>query len=336
MSIFPQPLKRGSKVLIWAPASPGPYLYPRRFHRAIDALIQQGFEVEISDSCKSNQDFEVDFAERLVGEFHSYLKRKDIDAIWYATGGWTTIALLPLIDWDLVRLHPKHIIGYSDATSLLLACYAKTDLVTFHGPMVIPEFGEQGGPWEYTVSNLWSVINRKDDFQTCIPPDTWTEEILWWDKEDHRRRKPTQKGEWRYFQNGYAEGIIVGGNLATLSLLLGTDYFPQNKDMILFIETQDFSPDQFLAYLSQLKISGVFDRTSGLIVGRHANSNATSNGIQSFDRMLTIALTDLDIPVLIDVDLGHTEPMLTIPIGAKVVLDSQEIGFTISLKKPSK
>lgn len=56
----------------------------------------------------------------------------------------------------------------------------------------------------------------------------------------------------------------------------------------------------------------------------------------SIVNLLTIALTDLDIPVLIDVDLGHTEPMLTIPIGAKVVLDSQEIGFTISLKKPSK
>lgn len=334
MSIYPPYLIEGSKIGIWTPSSSAPFLFPNRFKRALGALENFGFFVETGNSCNYNQQYQPGFQQKLVDEFHDFIIRADIDAIVFSTGGWSSIALLPYINWELIKNNPKPIIGYSDATSFLLACYKMTGLVTFHGPMVISEWGEYESPWAYTINNFLKVVNLNESL-VLTPPEYWTQENLWWDKEDNRKRKVNGKSKWTFYREGYCKGTLIGGNLTTLSLLLNTTYFPDCKNSILFIETEGYSPDKFLAFMMQLKISGYLDVISGLIVGKHSNPLKTSSGNIDFNNILNIVL-DKEIPVLIDVDMGHTEPMITLPIGGEAIINSATNEFILLADRSAK
>ncbi|PFD34739.1 hypothetical protein CN285_25015 [Bacillus cereus] len=316
-------LKKDDKLVVWAPSSPAPFLFPNRFERALEALKTRGYNIQVGESCKKNITYDLNFAKNLVEEFHQYLLDDEIKGIIFAVGGWTTIALLPYINWNLLKENPKPIIGYSDATALLLAAYKETGQKTFHGPMVISEWGEFNGPWEYSITNFENALFTKNTSFDLLPPKEWTQEVLWWDKEDGRRRLSNGKGEWRIFNHGKCEGILIGGNLNIISLMLGTKYMPSFKDKILFLETEGYSPDKFLAYLMQLQLHNVFNEIKGLIIGRHSNPISSSSGAESFDEILNYFFGKVDIPIMLDVDLGHTEPMVTLPIGGSAVIDTE-------------
>ncbi|KQU24360.1 hypothetical protein ASG61_20800 [Bacillus sp. Leaf75] len=317
-------LKKNDKLVVWAPSSPAPFLFPTRFERALTQLKERGYNIQVGESCTRNIDYKIDFFYKLADEFHHYLLNDKIKGIIFATGGWTTITLLDYINWEIVKEYPKPIIGYSDATALLLAVYSQTGQKTYHGPMVISEWGEYGGPWTYSSENFENILFTEQCEFNLVPAEEWTHEILWWDKDDHRKRLVSGKGGWRVFNPGKCEGILVGGNLNVISLMLGTNYMPSFRGKVLFIETESYSPDKFLAYLTQLKLHNVFNDIQGLIIGRHSNPIPSNSGFNSFEQILTLILNDIDdIPVLLDVDIGHTEPMLTIPIGGRVLIDTQ-------------
>ncbi len=323
-------ISKNDEIVVWAPSSPAPFLFPKRFKRAINALADRGYRnIRIGESCKKNLTYDIGFSKYLAEEFHSYLTNEDTKAIFFAVGGWTTSALFPFIDWELVRANKKVLVGYSDATSLLLACYAKAGMMGFHGPMVISEWGEYGGPWQYTVERLEEQLFSENLYIDLKPPYYWTEEKLWWDKEDLRKRSNSGRGEWRFFKKGKAEGVLIGGNLNTISFLLGTEYMPSLEGAILFFETEGYSPDKLLAYLMQLKFHGVFDDISGLIIGRHSNPVLASSGESSFEKILHNVFDEYNFPILVDVDLGHTEPMITLPIGGQALIESDHNLFRI-------
>lgn len=298
---------------IWSPSSPAPFLFPIRFKRALANLKKNDISIIIGQSCKTDIEYTMDFQKKLAEEFHSFLLTPEVDGVIFATGGWTTISLLDYIDWNLVKKYPKIIVGYSDATPFLLACYKKTGITTFHGPMVVSEWGEFGGIWEYTKKNFFMALSKKK--YKVNKPSTWTDETLWWDKEDNRKRKPVGDSEWRFLKRGKAKGKLLGGNLTTLLYIVGNEYMPDLRGSLFFIEEQDCSPDEFFSQLYSLKLLGVFNKINGLIVGRIGNKKKAANGYNDFDKMIELILSDIDIPVLVDVDIGHTEPMITIPIG---------------------
>jgi muramoyltetrapeptide carboxypeptidase len=323
-------ITKKDKIVVWAPSSPAPYLFPKRFERSLENLKKNGYiNISIGDSCKKNIKYHKNFAMDMANEFHEYLLDDEIKAIIFAVGGWTTITILPFIDWEIVRDNPKPIVGYSDATALLLAINKKTNLQTFHGPMIIPEWGEDEGPWDYTKSNFESMLLTPSQELKLNPPEYWTQEILWWDKEDNRRRKASGKGAWRTYKHGYCNGELVGGNLNVMSLMLGSEYIPDFTDKILFLETEGYSPDKFLAFLTQLELNNVFNEINGLIIGRHSNPIAASSGATSFNEILDFMFQKYDFPIILDVDLGHTEPMITLPIGGHAHINTEKNVFSV-------
>lgn len=325
--IIPPLLKKGDKIAIWAPSS-CPFKFPIRFQRSLRALKNEGFDYEVGASCTRPRNYSSEYAQELAAELHAFLLREDINGIFCATGGWTSIFILPYIDWELLAQYPKCLVGYSDVTAILLGAYTRSRLITFHGPMLLSEWGEYGGPWEYTVKHLKNMLMQGSELQVEAAEE-WTDEMLWWDREDSRKRSSNPSKNWRFFREGYANGILVGGNLTTLNLLIGTPYFPSLENKILFIETEGYSPERLLAYLMQLKYCNKLHQISGLIVGKHARTQASTDSSVSMEEILDIVFCDINIPILIDVDLGHTEPMLTIPIGARAIIDSSENRFTI-------
>jgi muramoyltetrapeptide carboxypeptidase LdcA involved in peptidoglycan recycling len=238
-------------------------------------------------------------------------------------GGWNSASLLPFIDYQAFRTHPKVVVGYSDFSAVLLGLHSKTGVVTFHGPAVMPSFGEWPAPFPETVQSFFDAVVRGSS--ALLAPASWTEQFVEWANKDWTTiaRQLVPNAGWRSLRIGICEGILIGGNLDTLCMLLGTEYCPNLGGAILFFEETDCHMHDYERHLNSLRLHGVFERVAGIIVGKHERLRGESD-ITDRARLLAEFLPSRAFPVLVDVDLGHTAPMLTLPIGVTAVLDANE------------
>jgi len=319
----------GTSLGIWTPSSPAPALFPRRYERARAAVRASGFDVITAPSTGRSTGLGAAPPVELASDLHQLLTDDRIGAILCATGGYTSSAVLDHVDWGLVRDAATPIIGYSDVTAVLWSVLSQADLVSFHGPMLISEWGEWGGPLDYTLTHFRRALNPDPPPTPLSPPDAWTDETLWWDQGDTRPRTVTAQGSWRCLAPGRAEGWLLPGCAATAAHLFGTPYLPDVSGALLCLEFHDIGPDQVWAHLQQWESSGLFDRIAGLVIGRHFAPRPAAAGSRDFDAVVRHVVGDRGFPVLVDVDFGHTEPMLTLPVGGHARLDATACQLTL-------
>lgn len=257
--------------------------------------------------------------ESRVSDIHSAFKDDTVQVIQAASGGSNSNQLLKYLDYELIKMNPKPLLGQSDTTALLNAIYAKTGVVTYHGPHFTTLLKNLGS--KYTHFWLKEFLNQSNDFIPIKPCLTFG------DKGTHNIQND---GFWT-IHKGSATGIIVGGNLPTLTLLQGTEYMPDLTDKILFIEYDgmvgEFVPEEFDRDLQSLLQQKNADKIKALVLGRF-----TTNSNMDFEKLKKILSTKQElknIPVIANVDFGHTNPLIVFPIGGQCQLDVQE---TISLK----
>ncbi len=131
------------------------------------------------------------------------------------------------------------------------------------------------------------------------------------------------------FKKGKAEGSIVGGNIGTLLLLAATPYWPSMKGKILFIEDDEAeTPKTLDRYFTQLRQMGVFDQIIGMVVGRFPRCVGLKDD-DSLKMILNDALNGYKFPVITEFDMGHTDPIMTVPIGARVQIDGNRKMITV-------
>ncbi|MEV5882442.1 S66 peptidase family protein [Streptomyces sp. NPDC052020] len=324
MTTWPHALTKDATVAVWAPSSPAPVAFPRRFARGVRALREEGFTVRPLPSCAAADGVSTADPAALAAELHRALEDPACDGVVAAVGGWTLINVLPYIDWQLVGDARKPLIGYSDLTSLLNTTARRTGLVAFHGPMVISEWGEAAGAWEYTRAEFRAVTGLDGRWarRVLTDPGAWSDEMLWWDKEDDRPRAPRAGGErLRTVRAGVteAEGVLWGGSLAVLSLTLGTPYADPAPDGLVFLESEGVAPDEFAARLAQLRQAGVFDRAVGVLVGRIGSPRPCLSGFTDYDQVLR-DIVPAHLPIAAGYAFGHSTPMATVPVGARARL----------------
>ncbi|MEU8015880.1 LD-carboxypeptidase [Micromonospora parva] len=329
--IPPRPLRMDAVLGLWTPSSPAPALFPRRFARCLDALAAAGHDVVLSPSCRKNSGFAAADPRTLADDLHALLEDERVEGILCTTGGYTTMPVLKYVDWGLVRRAAKPIVGYSDVTALLWAALAQAGLTTYHGPMAISEWGEQGGPWPYTLRNFRDAAGGRAALVDIVleAPSEWTDELLWWDREDDRPRRTRPDARWRTLIPGKASGWLLPGCAPTAGRLFGTRYMPDVTGAILCLETLEMGPDQLIGLLAQWEAAGLFDRIVGLVVGRHYRPVAAAGGSTDFDAAIIRALDGREVPVLVDVDFGHTEPRLTLPVGGRATIDADNCRITL-------
>jgi len=334
--IKPKMLQKGDTVAVIAPSSGLGGLCQHRVDNAKRALEGLGFRVKEFPTARKSLDGTAGTVEERTADVHAAFADKDVKAVICTIGGLAANELLTKIDYKLIRSNPKIFCGYSDISNLHYAFHRMAGLVTFYGPAAMTQFGEFPKPFQYTVDRFLKAVSEKGPIGKIAPSAGWTDETLdWFKKEDLKRPRKLQKnGGYVWLKNGSAEGPIIGGCLYSILQLKGTKFDVDYKNKMLFIETsegQDFKKGEPLNYvnaqLGDLENAGVFDKIRGLIVGRGFGYSKEER--EKFRQMILAHVKEHDFPVLSDADIGHTDPIITVPLGVRVSLDSEKGLFSI-------
>lgn len=333
----PTKLKRGDLISI---VSPSAGLAPFAMHRIIagkKSLEDLGFKVKVEKNALKNNGYVSGTIKERVADLHSAFKDKKVKAIICTIGGNHSNQLLKYLDWDLIKKNPKIFLGYSDISVLHCAIYKKTNLRTFYGPCLIPEFGEYPKIPSYTKEYFEKalVYGEIDDIKKS---KEWTDEFLdWFKKEDlTRARKVIHNDGFIWWKKGKTIGEIWGGCIPSLNHLLGTEYWCDLKNKILFIDLPEgHNPSENLpisnldACLADMYNVGVFSQIKGLVIGRPYGYRNSAKKLSLLKEVVMNYTKNTNYPILFNADIGHTSPMITIPFGAKIELDSKKNKFEI-------
>lgn len=332
---WPQPLGPGSRLAIWAPSAPAPDVFPRRFARALTALEQLGYEPVPLPSCESSSGLMALEPRALAEELHGALSEPTIDGVITACGGWTLLLVLPFLDYERIGASGKPVVGYSDVTSLVNLVAQRANLVAFHGPMALPEWGEADGPWELTSASFQRVVGGDSWSEFVVPvAKVWSDEVLWWDREDDRPRRGSSDGESaRVIRAGApTDGVLWGGSIVSLGLLAGTDLWHVPSDALVFLEAEAVAPDELAARLWHLRLAGAFDEAVAVLFGKIGQPRPTSWAHADFDAAIADAVPE-GMPLVAGLDIGHTEPMVTLPVGARATLSTEGCCPSLTLSR---
>ncbi len=323
--ILPPALPEGATLGIIATSTPVDAAGEELVQRGYRRLRNLGFEVVEAPNCRDHVGHTAGTVDQRVEALHAFFADDAIDGIMSFWGGLNTHQILEYLDWELIAANPKPLVGYSDLSCLTNAITAKTGLVTFQGPAGItfakPKL------FEYSVRWFQRVLMEGGDELVYEPAKTCSDNV-WYEREDEKMVEKPAPG-WRCFRAGEAVGPVVGGNFGTLLLLAGTDWWPEMEGRILFVEEDEAeTPGTVDRMFTQARQIGMFDQIAGLVVGRFPESV----GLEpvELERILQWSLGDYDFPVMVDVDVGHTDPRLTIPLGVKCRMDAAAGEWTIA------
>ncbi|WP_181804260.1 S66 peptidase family protein [Streptomyces shenzhenensis] len=315
-TLLPPRLREGDVVAVATPSAP--VVTPRRLDRGVAALRALGYEVRLGPLAARGAHDSTP-AQR-ADELNSFFRDPGVRCVVASLGGLTSNAVLDALDYDALRADPKIITGYSDITTVLLAVLRRTGLVTFHGPTLLPELAEYPRVLPYTRDGFLRAVARPEPLGRLSPPDERTEELLYWDEADDRPRHTLPADGWRWLHPGSGTGPLVGGNLETIGLLAGTPYFPDFSGAVVVLETTATDVRHVERALTHLRMLGVFDTMAALLLGR------SFRGPEGFEatlrRTVRVLTAPYGVPVVAGMDIGHSDPMLTLPLGVRARVDS--------------
>ena len=222
---------------------------------------------------------------------------RTIKAIIPMRGGWGCNRILPLLNYSLIRSHPKIIIGYSDITTLLLAINARSQMITFHGPVATSTWNQ------FTVDYFKRILFNAEavTMQNLNPSEVRMEIIA----------------------PGKARGKLVGGNLSVLSTMVGSPYLPSWNKSILFVEEVGEDVYRVDRMLTQLKTAGILNQIAGFIFGQCTKCSLGDEPSFTLMQVLQQHILPLSIPAWYGSMIGHIKDKFTLPIGVEVEINAE-------------
>ncbi len=300
--LLPPRLKEGDLVGIISPA--GPTFKKEDLSRVESSLSSFGLRVRFGRHVLSKHGYLAGKDEERVSDIHEMFADNGVNAIMAMRGGWGSNRLLDKIDYDLIRKNPKIVIGFSDITSLLIAINAKTGLITFNGPVATSKWGGFTSKWFKKILMEGERVSMQNPLRK---PDG----------------SPNNFHKITTINSGIAEGKLIGGNLTAISSMLGSDYLPDWKKSILFLEEVNEKIYRIDRLLTQLKLAGVLDKLSGIIMGKCIQCEPSKiTQSLSLEEVFADRFKPLGIPVYTGAMIGHIERIFTLPIGVKARMNA--------------
>lgn len=315
-------LKAGETIGFFSASCPATVTAPHRFQRAKAFLESKGFRLKAGNLTGRSDYYRSGSIAARADELNALIRDPEVRCIMSTIGGSNSNSLLPYLDYAALMDDPKIIIGYSDTTALLAGIYARTGLVTFYGPALVASFGEFPPFVHETYQSFSEVLmpSHAGAYYYTLPA-RWTDERLNWDDVTPVRPKACYANNCHFSGTGIVRGRVKGGNLNTLSGIMGSPWMPEiAQGDILFIEDSMKDIATVERAFSMLKLNGIFDRVSAIILGKHELFDDAGSGRTPAD-VLREVLAGQDLPLVEGFDCCHTHPMLTLPLGAELSLD---------------
>lgn len=286
--IKPQTLRPGDTIGIAAPASP---FDQQAFDRGVGVLESMGYLVKIPENLFMKRGYIAGSDSDRASQLMKLFEDESVRAVFCARGGFGSMKLLPLLDFEAICAQPKILMGFSDITALLVAIYNRCGMVTFHGPLV--------------------TTLKKDSKKTCTA-------LI--DAVGSNQPLALKARKAVVLNPGRASGRLVGGNLTCLCHLVGTPYEPRFEGHILFLEDRGEAPYRIDRMLTQLSLGAHLDRVTGVVLGSFQDCGP----FEDVYAIVKEAFRHTGVPILAGFDLGHGTDNLTVPVGLEGVLDTED------------
>ena len=339
--VKPKILRPGSRVAAISLSWGGPGTVPYRYQIG-KQQFEEEFGVKVVETAHALRDADwlAKNPEARADDLMAAFADQTIDGIISTIGGEDSIRTLPYLDLDLIRKNPKVFMGFSDTTISHAVCF-KAGIVSFYGTSFMAGFAENCGMFPYMVDSVRRTLFSTEPIGVLEPNQAeWTVEYLPWENPENQsiRRKLNTCTGWRFHQNeGIVEGQLFGGCVDVLDWLRGTDYFPSAGDLqdaVLFLETsEEMLPPSFLTrFVRCLAAMDILEGLGGILLGR-PGGGVDPQTFGEYDDALCKTVREEyglnDMPIVTNMDFGHTDPMFVIPMGMKVRIDStkQEIAI---------
>jgi len=325
--IIPKKLQAGDEIRVIAPARSLSLLSEENLNLAKENLEKQDFKVSFSKNCREKDVFMSSSIQSRVEDLHEAFKNPNVKGIFTVIGGFNSNQILKYLDYDLIKNNPKILCGYSDITALANAITAKTGVVTYSGLHFSTWAMKK--EFEYNLAYFQKCLMSESDF-LIESSKTWSDDS--WYKDQENRNIEKNNG-YVVINEGEAEGRIFGGNLCTFNLLQGTEFMPNISNSILFIEDDDMAGNffgvEFDRNLQSLIHQPNFEKVKGVVIGRFQKN--TDMTIEKLKYIIKTKEELKNMPIFANVDFGHTNPMITFPIGgaAKISVKNNQVKFEI-------
>lgn len=327
---IPQKIKKGDTIGVISPSAGLGPIFPHRIEQAEKNLNKLGFKLKYAKNSLKNDGYVSASAKERADDIHEMFLDNEVKAVIATIGGNHSNQVLKYLDFNIIKNNPKIFIGYSDITVLHMAFATKAKLRTFYGPCIISEFGEYPEIMSYTLDYFEKAVVKTEPVGNVCQSESWTWEFLnWFEKKDQTRAREMNLAKgYEWWREGVAQGKIFGGCIPSMNHLAGTEYWIDYKDKIMFIDIPEGGPgeklaledlDSFLADLDNLEI---FKKIKGLIIGRPYFYEEGDN--KKLKEIIEYYTKDFSYPVLFNANVGHVSPIITIPLGSEVYLDSKK------------
>ncbi|MDO8610442.1 MAG: LD-carboxypeptidase [bacterium] len=306
--MIPAKLQKGDAVRIITPSRTLQLISEETKEIANKRFEDLGLHITFGKHVSEKDDFYSSSIESRIEDLHDAFSDTNVKAIITVIGGFNSNQLLRYIDWELIKKNPKIFCGYSDITALNNAIFAKTGLVTYSGPHY-SSFGQKLY-FEYTLEYFKNCMFSNNPFNIS-PSENWSDDA--WYMDQNKRNLIHNDGHL-VIHEGYAEGTIIGANICTLNLLQGTEYIPSLSNSILFLEDDyETKPHTFDRDLQSLIHQPNFSSVKGIAIGRFQKASNMTDKI--LKQIIKTKNELVNIPIISNVDFGHSDPKITFPIG---------------------
>jgi len=269
-------------------AAPSARFDAQAFQKGVLCLESMGFEVHIPNGITGRHRYLAGTDRQRADVLNSLFSDPGIKGIIAARGGFGAMRLLPLLDWDAIAENPKLFMGFSDPTALISSLVCKAGICALHGPNLVSLGRADKKTLDSFVKTVTGRFTRID-----LPFD-------------------------QVVVGGCATGRLVGGNLATLTHMIGTAYQPDFTGSILFMEDVGEPAYKIDRMLTQMKMAGVLEGVQGVVTGAFDGCDNKAY----IPQIIQEVFFDANIPICMGIDVGHGAVNLSLPMGGRVILDA--------------
>jgi muramoyltetrapeptide carboxypeptidase LdcA involved in peptidoglycan recycling len=335
----PKRLKKGDTIAVLSPSWGGPSVFPHIYENGL-RILKENFGLGIKEYPSTRMETDKIYMDPKIRarDINSAFKDKEVKAIITTIGGDDSIRILRYLDKKVIKANPKIFMGFSDITTLNTVLN-QMGSVTFNGPAVMCGFSQMNNFPDYEKHVKEILFNNKKTYE-YKPYKEWTMKYPDWSKKGStgkiENKRKNEGWHWIQTNSKRVTGELYGGCIDTLELIKGTKYWaPLSfwKGKILFFETSEDKPSpDFVKYaLRNYGIQGILDKIKGILVGRAREYSKKETKIleENIIKVISKEFNHPDIPIITNIDFGHTDPQIILPLGVKAEIDCTNKTFKL-------